>query len=224
MEISVIIPTLNEADRVAEVIARTRKLGDCEIVVADGKSCDGTLAHAQGADLQLTAPRGRASQQNAGAAASHGEVVLFLHADCWLEAGCFEAIQSALQDERCVGGCFRQRIDAPGIRYRLLEWGNALRVRTCQWAYGDQGIFVRREEFQRLGGFPRVRLMEDVLLMKRLKRAGRVALLEPRIHVSARRWQKKGVVRQTVRNWTMLGLTQCGLSPDRLARYYDDVR
>lgn len=224
MDISVIIPTLNEAEHVADTVARTRELGDCEIVVVDGGSSDGTLGCAKQADVRLTAARGRASQQNAGAAASRGDVLLFLHADCWLEAGSFEAVRTALADERSVGGCFRQRIDAAGLRYRLLEWGNALRVRTCQWAYGDQGIFVRRGEFERLGGFPDVPIMEELLLMKRLKRSGRVALLHPRIHVSARRWQKKGVIRQTLRNWTMAGLTHCGLSPDRLARYYEDVR
>lgn len=225
MVVSVIIPTLNEADRIAEVVERTRALGGgCEIVVADGGSEDGTLAAATRADLCLTVPPGRAIQQNAGAAASHGDVLLFLHADCWLEPEAVSAVRNALTDDRTVGGCFRQTIDAAGVRYRLLESGNALRVRVLKWAYGDQGIFVRRDVFERLGGFPDVRLMEDLLLMKRLKRVGRIALVESRIHVSPRRWQQQGVIRQTLRNWSLLALAHCGVSPNRLTRLYPDVR
>jgi rSAM/selenodomain-associated transferase 2 len=224
LNISVIIPTLNEADRIAGLIARTRELGACEIIVVDGGSDDGTPGRAAAADLVLSAPRGRARQQNAGAQGSHGDVLLFLHADCWLERGALEEIQSALADSRCIGGCFRQRIDANGLRYRMLESGNALRVQLLRWAYGDQGIFARRQAFERIGGFPEVPLMEDLYLMKRLKREGRFALLESRIHVSPRRWQQRGVIRQTCRNWTLLTLAHCGVPPERLARMYPHVR
>jgi rSAM/selenodomain-associated transferase 2 len=225
MRISIIIPTLNEADRIADVVGRTRALGDdCEIIVVDGGSDDDTLSRAHEADICLQTPQGRARQQNAAAQAATGEVLLFLHADCWLEQGALQAVRSALEDESVVGGCFRQVIDAAGMRFRLLEWGNAQRVKTCKWAYGDQGIFVRRDVFERVGGFPEVRLMEDLLLTKRLKRVGRIALLEQRIHVSARRWQQRGVIRQTLRNWSLLALTQCGVSPNRLAGFYPHVR
>ncbi len=225
MRISIIIPTLNEADRIASVLQRTRALQEaCQIVVVDGGSSDGTLLCAGAADVCLSAPQGRASQQNAAAAAASGDVFLFLHADCWIEEGSLEAVHHVLAEPRVVGGCFRQVIDAPGMRYRLLEWGNAQRVRTWKWAYGDQGIFVRRTAFQQVGGFPDVRLMEDLFLMKRLKRLGQIALLEGRIHVSPRRWQQQGVVRQTLRNWSLLALAQCGVSPNRLAGFYPNVR
>ena len=225
MQISVIIPTLNEADHIAEVLVRTRALdGGCEIIVADGGSTDGTLSLSGEADVCLTAPRGRASQQNAAAAAASGDVLLFLHADCWLEPEAIPAIRSVLADDRIVGGCFQQSIDASGLRYRLLEWGNAQRVRACKWAYGDQGIFVRRQVFQRVGGFPDIQLMEDLFLMKRLKRIGRIALLDTRIHVSPRRWQQQGVIRQTLRNWSLLALAHCGVCPNRLAGFYPHVR
>lgn len=224
MQISVVIPTLDEADRIADLIAATRSLGDCEIVVVDGGSTDGTPALAEAADVCLTAPQGRAVQQNAGAAAARGDVLLFLHADCRLEPGGFEAVRQALSDPRCVGGCFRQRIDASGLRYRLLERGNAWRVRLWKWAYGDQGIFVRRDVFERVGGFPETSLMEDLYLMKRLKREGRFELANARIHVSPRRWRQHGVVRQTLQNWSFLALAHCGVAPDRLARFYPHVR
>lgn len=222
--ISVIIPVLNEADRIAVLIEQTRALGDCEIIVVDGDSGDATLANSQAADLCLSTDRGRAVQQNAGAAAARGEVLLFLHADCRLESGALEAMRAALADPQCVGGCFRQVIDAPGLRYRLLERGNSLRVRLFGWAYGDQGIFVRRSVFELLRGFPPLGLMEDLYFMKRLKRAGRIAIVDAPIHVSARRWQAKGIIRQTLRNWTLIALAHCGVSPNRLARFYANVR
>ena len=136
----------------------------------------------------------------------------------------YEAIQLAMTDERVVAGCFRQRISANGLRFRLLEWGNALRVRLFKWAYGDQAIFVRRKVFKQQGGFPDLKLMEDLFFMKRLKKVGRIALLSSRVSVSARRWQRKGVLRQTLRNWALIILAQCGISPNRLARFYPHVR
>ena len=224
LSISVIIPTLNEAPRIAELIASTRQVGECEIIVVDGGSTDGTLERASSADIVLSSEPGRAKQQNAGAAASRGDVLLFLHADCRLPVGAFEAIRAAMQDERTVGGCFQQRIAADGWAYRWLERGNARRVRWLGMAYGDQGIFVRRRVFEELGRFADVKLMEDVLLMKRLRRTGRFVLLDERLSVSARRWKRHGIVRQTLRNWLLLTLAMCGVSPNRLARFYPHAR
>ena len=224
MSLSVIIPTLNEADRIGPLIASTRAVGECEIIVVDGGSTDGTTHNAAEADAVLTTDCGRAIQQNAGATAAHGDVLLFLHADCRLQPGAIESVQQAMQNGRVAGGCFRQRIDSPGLRYRLLERGNALRVTFCKWAYGDQGIFVRRSLFEEVGGFPQLKLMEDLYLMKRLKKSGRIVQITPPLIVSPRRWQKAGVVRQTLRNWTLITLAQCGVSPNRLAKFYPHIR
>lgn len=226
MSLSIVIPTLNEAVCIAEVVARTRGLGDVEIVVVDGGSTDGTAerAAAAGADVVLESPRGRARQQNAGARAASGETLLFLHADCRLGDDAAKAVHKALRRPDVVGGCFRQRIDADGRLYRWLERGNDLRAARWKWIYGDQGLFVRRAVFERLGGFPDVRLMEDLLFAKRLRRAGRMVLLDTPIHVSARRWQRAGIVPQTLRNWTLLALAHCGVSPNHLARFYPNVR
>lgn len=225
MSVSIIIPALDEAPSIAQAIARARALSPCEVIVVDGGSGDETVARSvPAADLVLTAPRGRAAQQNAGAKASRGDVLLFLHADCWLEPGSLEPVHAALGDPSCVGGCFEQRIDAEGLRFRWLERGNALRVNWWGLAYGDQGIFVRREVFERLGGFPPLPFMEDLFLMQRLRREGRFVLLKTRLHVSARRWERKGVVRQTAQNWLLTALARCGVPPARLVRFYENVR
>ncbi|MCX7408574.1 MAG: TIGR04283 family arsenosugar biosynthesis glycosyltransferase [Planctomycetales bacterium] len=222
--ISVIIPTLNEGVSIARLIAETRRIGVCEIIVVDGGSTDETLVEAALADRVISSPRGRATQQNLGASASRGEVLLFLHADCQLPVGAFDAIRGGLDDARTVGGCFGQTIAAEGRLYRWLEWGNGLRVRWLRMAYGDQAIFIRKSVFEQLGGFPEVKLMEDVLLMKRLRHAGRFILLPDRITVSARRWQRHGPIRQTLRNWLLLTLALCGVSPNNLARFYPNTR
>jgi rSAM/selenodomain-associated transferase 2 len=224
MNLSVVIPALNEAAHVAAAVQSARTAGPCDVIVVDGGSTDGTPVAAAEADQVITAPRGRGTQQNAGAAAARGDTLLFLHADCRLPPGCFAAIAQALEEPRCVGGCFRQTIDAPGARYRLLESGNAWRVRLLGWAYGDQGIFVRRSVFESLGGFPDVPLMEDLYFMKRLKRRGRIALLPDRLQVSARRWQRHGVIGQSLRNWRLITLAHCGVPLDSLAASYAHVR
>ena len=224
MLISIIIPTLNEAANIADLIEQTRGIGDCEIIVVDGGSTDDTCQRAIHADRVLNSPPGRARQQNLGAERCRGEVLLFLHADCRLPSTALDSIRQVLADYRVVGGCFEQRLDARGVRYRLIERGNAWRVRLFKLAYGDQAIFVRRAVFESLGRFPELPLMEDVFLMKRLRRAGRFVLLPDRLTVSTRRWQRHGVIRQTLRNWTLLTLALCGVPPDRLARFYPTTR
>ncbi len=224
MRCSIIIPTLNEGARIADAVTRARALGDCEIVVVDGASDDGTLDAACGADLRLTTTRGRASQQNCGARASRGELLLFLHADCWLEPGALTAVEEAFRSRQTIAGCFRQMIDSAPFIYRLIETGNGLRAKLVGWAYGDQGIIVRRDVFEQVGGFPSVAIMEDLYLMKRLKRRGRIRLIDHPLHVDARRWERIGPVRQTARNWGFVALSHLGVSPATLARRYAEIR
>lgn len=218
---SIIIPALNEAARIAEAVRRARETGPYEVIVVDGGSGDETaaLARQAGANVLITVP-GRAVQQNIGARHATGDVLLFLHADTWLPPHAVRQIESALADAAVGCGAFRQQIEAEGLAYRLLERGNAWRVKRRGMAYGDQGIFVRRALFDELGGFPEVRLMEDLLLMKRLRRRSRPELLPGPLHISARRWQRHGVVRQTARNWLLLAAARFGVSPDRLAQFY----
>ncbi|MBI1899808.1 MAG: TIGR04283 family arsenosugar biosynthesis glycosyltransferase [Planctomycetia bacterium] len=219
--VSVVIPALNEAASIAQAVRRAWELGPREVIVVDGGSTDGTLDVARSCRcVALASPRGRGVQQNAGAAAASGDVLLFLHADTWLDPGAIEQIAAALASDRVCGGSFRQRIEAPGFLYRLLECGNALRARWGR-PYGDQGIFLRRDVFFRGGGFPEAALMEDVLLVRKIRRCGRLVLLPGRIHVSPRRWQKHGIVRQTLRNWRLLTALGWGADPERLAEHYE---
>jgi rSAM/selenodomain-associated transferase 2 len=221
VSVSVIIPAWNEEERIAVAIDRAWTAGADEVIVAEAGSDDSTRAITASCRCQLVgSPRGRAAQQNAGAAAATGNVLLFLHADTWLPPGAIDQIRSAIRDPRIVFGAFEQRIEAPGWRYRLLERGNTLRAKRFRLPYGDQGIFVRRSTFLATDGFPHVRLMEDVLLMRRLARHGRPAILPGPLMVSPRRWEKHGIARQTARNWFLLAAHSFGASPDWLARYY----
>lgn len=221
MRVSVIIPTLNEAAIVTQAVARAQALGSYEVIVADGGSEDGTagLAEAAGA-MVVAAPRGRANQQNAGARRAQGDVLLFLHADTHLAADGLVQVERALADPRVACGAFRQAIEADGRLYRLLEHGNAWRAARRGLPYGDQGIFVRRELFEGVGGFPELKLMEDVFLMRRLRRQTRPILLPGPLYVSARRWRRRGVVRQALLNQSLLAAARLGVHPDRLARFY----
>ena len=224
MTVSVVIPTLNEASGLAATLRSVRAEKPHEIIVVDGGSHDGTPQLAGAADRVLTGPRGRAAQMNHGAAHASGDVLLFLHADCTLEPGALRAAERALTRRGVVAGCYRMTVTAAGPVYRMIDACATARVRLTGLMYGDQGLFLERWRFERLGGFPPLRLMEDVFLSKRLGREGRAAVADKRIFVSPRRWRRQGVVRQTLRNWTLTALAAGGVHPDRLAAFYPAVR
>jgi rSAM/selenodomain-associated transferase 2 len=221
MRISIVIPAINEAAAIMHAVTTAWAAGASEVIVADGGSDDQTreLAAAAGANV-VASPRGRALQQNAGAAAATGDVLLFQHADNWCGPDSVSQIRAALASSKVLGGAFRQQIAAPGLKYRMLERGNAWRVRLTGIAYGDQGIFLRRGAFETLGGFPEVALMEDLLLMRSVRKLAWPVLLAGPHHVSPRRWQRDGVVRRTLRNWHLLARFALGASPAELAKQY----
>ncbi len=221
MRISVVIPAVNEAQTIERSINSAREAGFDEIIVSDGGSHDKTpmLATRCGASV-VHGTRGRATQQNLGAHHATGDVFLFLHADNWLAPTTGQQVRDCLQDPQILGGAFEQQIDASGFRYRLLECGNAARVRLRGMAYGDQAIFMRRETFLVLGGFPEVPLMEDLLLMRDFRELGKAILLPGPVHVHPRRWQQRGIVQQTLCNWSLVCGEKLGVPPDRLANFY----
>ncbi len=222
--ISVIIPVLNEAAGLAATVRAVRAQGPAEILVVDGGSSDGTAAAAWEADRFLQAPRGRAFQMNAGARQAAGDLLLFLHGDCLLDPDALETARQWLTRPGVAAGCFTLRVRAKCLLYRWIEACASARVRLSGISYGDQGLFVRRTDFFRLGGFPPLLFLEDVFFGRRLRGHGRVVLARPRIWVSPRRWQRAGLVRQTLRNWSLTALAAAGVSPAWLARFYPPVR
>lgn len=161
---------------------------------------------------------------NLGASQATGDLLLFLHADCKLEPGALEEVQRVLQGRGVAGGCFTMAIRERHLLYRSIELCATARVRLTGVAYGDQGIFLRRDLFRKLGGFPSLRLMEDLFFSLKLRRQGRVVVAAKRIYVSPRRWQRVGIVRQSCRNWLLTALAAGGVHPDKLAKLYPAIR
>ena len=225
MSVSVIIPTLNEESCLAETLLLLRQQQPQEIIVVDGGSSDATCRiAATAANLLLHSPLGRAVQMNLGAGRARGDVLLFLHADCLLEPGALEEAERCLHRKGVVAGCFRMEVRSRGFLYRAINFCATARVRLTGLAYGDQGLFLRRSLFHKLGGFPRVRLMEDLFFSRQLRRHGRIVVVPRRIFVSPRRWQRSGIIRQTLRNWFLTALAACGVPPDSLAAFYPAER
>jgi rSAM/selenodomain-associated transferase 2 len=225
VDLALIVPVLNEARLCAQLGASLASLaGRCEVLVADGGSTDGTREQLRAAGLRLIdAPRGRATQMNAGAAATRAPVLLFLHADTRLPTGAPEQIRHTV-DTGAVGGCFKLRIDSPDPRLRLAASIINLRSRLMPSASGDQAIFCRRDAFDRLGGFRPIPLMEDLDLVGRLSSLGRFALCNAAVETSARRWESRGVNRTIALMWALRLGYHLGVAPSTLQRLYGDAR
>jgi len=225
MQISVVMPVLNEAETIAQTLRRLRQTGECQAIVVDGGSSDATvqIAHVY-ADVVLTAPCGRARQMNAGARVATGEVLLFLHADTTLPQGFPTVLNHALRDDRIVGGRFDVRLDAEGWPFRIIERLMNVRSRLTRISTGDQAIFVRRHVFQEMGGYPALELMEDLALSRKLKRLGQIACLRERVTTSARRWQRDGIGKTIVRMWMLRFCYFLGVPSERLRAFYTDTR
>ena len=219
MEISVIIPALNEAADIGAAVASA--LEAAEVIVVDAESTDDTAAEARRAGaFVIRAPRGRGGQMDSGAMQAKGDVLVFLHADTLLPKGWQEGVRAALADKRVVAGAFRLSVAAPGMRFRLLEALANSRARVLGLVYGDQAIFARKEAFFSAGGFRKLPLMEDVDCVRRLRGQGRVVLLKESVATSKRRWEKRGVVGNALQNLFILALYYAGMKPERLYPYY----
>ncbi len=217
---------LNEAATIASTLhALRRGAPNGEIIVVDGGSVDASVAIARPlCDALISSSRGRACQMNAGARVSHGDALVFVHADTIVPSTFAADIASALSDPAVVGGRFDVQLDARNLPYRIIGAMISLRSRISRTGTGDQAIFVRRDVFDRLGGFPDFELCEDLEFSRRLKRAGRVACLRARVTTSARRWSRDGVVRTVIRMWLIRAMYLAGVPPARLKRMYSDIR
>ena len=217
---------LNEAAAIASTVdALRRGAPDAELIVVDGGSTDASVAIARPlCDTLIDASRGRAHQMNAGARASHGDVLVFVHADTIVPPTFAADIALALSVPAVVGGRFDVELDASALPYRIIGAMINIRSRISRTGTGDQAIFVRRDVFDRLGGFPELELCEDLEFSRRLKRAGRIACLRTRVTTSARRWNRDGVARTVVRMWLIRAMYLLGVPPARLKRMYADTR
>lgn len=231
MRIAAVIPTLDEEIALRTTLPRLLQLLEGpgqgaidQIVLVDGGSKDHTLRIAEAAGVRVVhAPRGRGPQLNAGAAASEAEILWFLHADSVPPAQGAAKIRQALAGG-AVGGAFVLRFDGQARLYRLGEWVVARRSRRHGMALGDQGQFVRRDAFDAIGGFPDWPILEDLEFIRRLRRHGRLAILEPPMLTSARRYRQGGLVRTTARNWLIFALYHLGVPVASLARLYHHIR
>jgi hypothetical protein len=168
----------------------------------------------------VSTERGRGRQLTAGVAASSGDWLLVVHADARLPAASLGAAQAAMARPDVQAAAWPLAIDGTGVWLRVVERGAALRWRLTGLAYGDQGLLLRRSLYDAVGGYPETRIMEDVVLIRRIARLARVERLSPPILADARRWRREGRVRGTLRNAALITLFLAGVAPDRLARWY----
>ncbi len=224
--IAVIVPTLNEEEALKRSLPALLALCDARVsvTVSDGGSQDRTKEVAQTLGVPvISGSSGRGIQLDRGAAASSSEILLFLHADSALPSGAFESIRRVI-GAGAVGGGFLVRFEGGGRLMRLAESLVNLRTRATRLPLGDQAQFVSRSVFDQLGGYREWPVLEDLDLGRRLKRAGRVVILEMRATTSARRFVERGVLRTVATNWLIWALYFFGVSPHRLAPLYRQVR
>jgi rSAM/selenodomain-associated transferase 2 len=224
--ISLIIPVLDEAPCIEAALGLLQGLRGpgAEVIVVDGGSRDATRALASPlADRVIDAPRGRASQMNAGARAARGDALVFLHADTALPDGAQGAIERALASGRDWGR-FDVAIDGSAALLACVAFMMNARSRLTGIATGDQAIFVRRATFIAAGGYPDIPLMEDVALSRRLKRFSSPACLRERVVTSGRRWERHGTLRTIFLMWRLRLAYALGTDPRSLARRYEVER
>lgn len=222
--LSIIVPCLNESQGIADALtalAPLRKRG-AEVIVVDGGSRDGTAERAQPhADAVISAPRGRASQMNAGAARARGEILLFLHADTLLPDAADALVVDGLKRTRRGWGRFDVAIDGRHPLLKVVAFLMNWRSRLTGITTGDHAIFVTRSLFTAAGGYPEIALMEDIELSTRLKGYGPPLCLKHRLTTSGRRWEKRGVMRTILLMWRLRLAYWLGADPAKLAMRYE---
>lgn len=221
--LAVIIPALNEAEHLPRLLHDlTRLTVPHRVIVVDGGSNDGTrsVAATGGAEI-VSSPPGRARQLNVGARVAAGVgTLLFLHADCRLPAGTAEAISAEVEQEVTAPAVFRFRLEGDEWFWRFIEVGQRIREATTGLAYGDQGLLISGEDFLAVGGYPEIPLMEDVAMLDRLRRRGRIRRLRAEVLTSPRRYQEEGRWQAWIRNTSLMARYLAGASPERLAASY----
>lgn len=222
---SCIIPALHEAEGInacLERLFRSVTPDVCEVIVVDGDAEGSTVRHITCPGVQtLCAPCGRGKQMNAGAQRARGERLIFLHADTVLPSNALALVQRVLANPDYTAGAFTLRFDSSRRVFRLIETAAAWRYRLTRLPYGDQAFFMSSAYFWQIGGFAEIPLMEDLDLMRRIKRRGdRMCILPDAVTTSARRWEQEGILYCVLRTWILASLFCVGVSPHRLAKHY----
>ena len=221
MKISIIVPVLNEAKNLPRIFQQLQLFRELnhEVIVVDGGSVDNSLALSyKGADVVLSSVPGRAVQMNNGAAVASGDVFLFLHADTVLPRDAAVLITSIKNDS--FWGFFSVRLSGHKAVFRLIEWLINHRSGFSSIATGDQAIFIERNFFNNIGGFPEIMLMEDIAVSRLLKNITVPVRLASKVITSSRRWEQNGVVATVLLMWKLRLLYFFGVSPEKLCRMY----
>lgn len=223
--ISIIIPTLNEERKLPETLAVILDNSDCEIIIADGASSDETLSLAEKAGCKtVTSAKGRGRQMNVGVSVARGRILLFLHADTLLPPDSSQLILEAFEPPRVAAGAFSLGFDSPEKSLKFIAWGANLRSKFLQFPYGDQALFTSRKNFDTIGGFPEMEIMEDFVFVQRIRKLGKIVTLSEKVSTSARRWQNMGILRTTLINQFIICGHTIGVPPATLCRWYQRVR
>lgn len=225
VKFSIIVPAFHEGEGINDLIECLNHLDvdkNLEIIVVDGSQEKDTLGAIQcNHVIKISSEQGRAKQMNTGALVAKGEILIFLHADTELPVQALKKINSLMERREYVGGAFDLGIKSDKLIFKVIGTLSSLRSRLNRIPFGDQAIFVRKEYFNQIGGYKEIPLMEDVELMKRIKKSeGKIWIFHDRVMTSPRRWQKEGVIYCTLRDWTLQTLYLLGLSPRKLSRFY----
>jgi rSAM/selenodomain-associated transferase 2 len=216
--VSVVIPVYHDTEALTRTLDTT-DFGGADVIISATADDWASLApvRARRPDVVwLEAARGRARQMNTGAQVARGAWLLFLHADTRLPPRWMSAVEAAARDPRVVLGCFRFALDSPSAWARAIERGVRIRVAALHLPYGDQALFVRRQVFESIGGYREMPIMEDVDLVRRLGRVGRLYRSPLAATTSARRWEQDGWARRTARHLRLIALYFAGVPPERL--------
>ena len=220
-KISVIIPALNEAATIARTLSQLKGIENLEVLVVDGGSTDETaaLAGSRGVKVIHSNP-GKAIQMNTGAAAAAGDILVFLHADTRLPEGFSRQIVAALNQKGAAAGAFRLGIDSHAAGIRLIECMANLRSRILRLPYGDQALFMKKSLFDKIDGYPEMPIMEDFILVRRLRREGKIVIVPKAVATSPRRWLHLGIFKTWLINQLIIMAYYLGFPPERLTRIY----
>jgi rSAM/selenodomain-associated transferase 2 len=223
--ISIIIPVYNEEECLLKNDVYYQVISQAgELIFVDGGSTDRTVSLARKLGRVVAAPKNRAVQMNRGAKEAKHKILLFLHADAFIHLENLQHIVKAIESNKYIGGCFKQVLDDPAVLYRWIAWTGNIRAKVSKVFYGDQAIFVRKDIFQELRGFPEVKIGEDVLFTKQLRRKGRVGILPFAVNCSTRRWKKQGIWQTFLLNLRINTALIWNQDLDKLANAYQDVR